>query len=348
MAQKKAYEVDGWLARPDAQIGLVLLYGPDRGLVSERAGRFAVAAGLPLDDPFSVVRLDASAGDEAGGRLLDEARMVPMFAPRRLIWLRNASNQKPLADAVAELAAAPAADALILIEAGDLKKGAPLRNAVESGPRAMALPCYADEQKSVDALIEEEMRRSGLTIGPEARNLLRASLGGDRLATRGELEKLGLYAAGAGEVMPEQVRAAVGDVSALSNDDMVDHVLAGEGKAFGALFARSVQTAQQLHPLLAAVLRQLQVLQLLRGRMEAERLSAAAAVGALRPPPFPPRRALLEKALPRWTAASLRDALTQAQTAVLESRRRPDLALAVGERALLRIAAMGTASRASA
>ncbi|TIX18960.1 MAG: DNA polymerase III subunit delta, partial [Mesorhizobium sp.] len=56
MAQKKAYEVDGWLARPDQRISIVLLYGPDRGLVAERAKAFAGKTSLSLDDPFSVVR----------------------------------------------------------------------------------------------------------------------------------------------------------------------------------------------------------------------------------------------------------------------------------------------------
>ncbi|TIR75123.1 MAG: DNA polymerase III subunit delta, partial [Mesorhizobium sp.] len=37
MAQKKGYEVDSWLARPDPAMAIVLLYGPDRGLVAERA-----------------------------------------------------------------------------------------------------------------------------------------------------------------------------------------------------------------------------------------------------------------------------------------------------------------------
>ncbi len=41
MAQKKAFEVDAWLARPDPKVAVVLLYGPDRGLVAERARAFA-------------------------------------------------------------------------------------------------------------------------------------------------------------------------------------------------------------------------------------------------------------------------------------------------------------------
>ena len=115
MAQKKAYEVDSWLARPDPKTTIVLLYGPDRGLVAERARSFAVATGLPLEDPFSVVRLDASEIDRDTGRLLDEARTVPMFSARRLLWVRNAATQKGLVDDVKALCAEPPADAIILI-----------------------------------------------------------------------------------------------------------------------------------------------------------------------------------------------------------------------------------------
>lgn len=339
MVQKKAFEVDAWLARSDSRAVIILIYGSDRGLVSERARAFAEKSKIPLDDPFSVVRIDASSGEGESGRLLDEARMVSMFSAKRLIWLRNAGSQKPLADAVAELAAAPPEDALILIEAGELKKGAPLRVAVESAPCAMALPCYGDEGKSVDALINEELRRSRLTITVDARSALRALLGGDRLATRAELEKLALYAATSKEITIADISASIGDVSASSNDEMADHVLAGEAQAFASLFARHVQAAAQLHPLLAAAARQLQTIYVLRARMEAERQSAATAIAGMKPPPFPPRRAALEKAVPRWTADAAHAALETLQSAVLESRKRPDLALAIVERTLLRLAA---------
>jgi DNA polymerase-3 subunit delta len=129
--QKKAYEVDSWLARPDPATTIVLLYGPDRGLVAERARAFAGKTGLSLDDPFSVVRMDAAETDRDDGRLIDEARTVSMFSDRRLLWVRNAGAQKRLADDIKLLAAEPPRDAIILIEAGELKKGVGLRAVVE-------------------------------------------------------------------------------------------------------------------------------------------------------------------------------------------------------------------------
>jgi DNA polymerase-3 subunit delta len=336
MAQKKAFEVDGWLKRPDKQMVIVLLYGPDRGLVSERARAFATATGLPLDDPFSVIRLDAAEIDKEPGRLLDEANTVPMFSDRRLLWLRNAGAQKNLADEVKALVSAPPRDAVILIEAGDLKKGAGLRGTVEASSVAMALPCYADETRDVDAVIEDELSKAGMTISEDARQALRRNLGGDRLATRGEIAKLVLYAHGTREIALADVEAMTGDVSGLSVDDAIDGMLEGRVDAFDAVFTRHSLNGSQAYLVLAAAMRQLQAIQLMRAGMNGR--NAAAVVAAARPPVFFSRRKTIERAVERWSVDAVQRALARLQAAVLATRRRPDLAVAIARQALLGIA----------
>lgn len=339
MAQKKAYEVDGWLARPDPAVSIVLLYGPDRGLVAERARAFAGRTGLALDDPFSVVRLDASEVERDEGRLLDEARTVPMFSDRRLLWLRNAGAQKRLADDVKLLAADPPRDAVILIEAGELKKGTGLRSIVEGARNAMALPCYGDEDKDIDTIIDEELARAKLTMTLEARRALRRNLGGDRLASRGEIEKLVLYAHGAKEIVLDDVNAMAGDVSGQSLDDAVDALLEGRIAAFDTIFTRTCQDGGgQAFQALAAAMRQFQAIHAMRAAVESGRQNAAGAVAARRPPIFFARRKLMERAVERWTSASLARALVRLRAAVLQTRQRPDLASALARQALLGIA----------
>ncbi|RWM66144.1 MULTISPECIES: DNA polymerase III subunit delta [Mesorhizobium] len=338
MAQKKGYEVDSWLARPDPRVSIVLLYGPDRGLVAERAKAFAAKTGLPLDDPFSVVRLDGSEVDRDEGRLLDEARTVPMFSDRRLLWVRNASGQKALADDVKALTSEPPRDAIILVEAGDLKKGVGLRSIVEAADIAMALPCYADEARDIDTVIDNELRKAGMSMTLEARQALRRNLGGDRLASRGEIEKLVLYAHGQAEIGLDDVKATAGDVSGLSFDDAVDALLEGKVGDFDIAFTRHCQSGGQAFLVLSSAMRQLQAIQAMRGLMETGGRNAASVVAAARPPVFFTRRKLVEKALERWNSEALGRALTRLQTAVLQTRRRPDLAVALARQALLGIA----------
>ncbi|MDX8508512.1 DNA polymerase III subunit delta [Mesorhizobium captivum] len=338
MAQKKGYEVDSWLAKPDPAIGIVLLYGPDRGLVAERAKTFATKTGLPLDDPFSVVKLDGAEVDRDEGRLLDEARTVPMFSDRRLLWVRNASGQKALADDIKALTAEPARDAVILIEAGDLKKGTGLRAIVEAAGNAIALPCYADEARDLDTVIDDELRKAGMSMTLDARQALRRNLGGDRLASRGEIEKLVLYAHGKKEIDLDDVDAMSGDVSGASFDAAVDAMLDGKVGDFDTAFTRHCQSGGHPFLVLSSAMRQLQAMQVMRGQMETGGRNAASVVAGARPPVFFSRRKLVEKTLERWNVGALGRALNRLQTAVLQTRKRPDLSEALARQALLGIA----------
>lgn len=338
MAQKKAHEVDSWLARPDPRTFLVLLYGPDRGLVAERGKAYAERTGLPLDDPFSVVKMDGADVEKGEGRLSQEARTVPMFTDRRLLWVRNAAGQKGLADEVKALLAEPPRDATILIEAGDLKKGAPLRTVVEAAEGAIALPCYADDGRDIEAVIDDELRKAGLTMALEARQALRRNLGGDRLATRAELQKLTLYAQGQAEISLEDVRSMTGDVSGQSLDDAVDAILDGRINDFDSAFARHCQAGGQPFLALSGTMRQFHALHAMRGAMEEGGRNAASVVAGARPPVFFSRRKLVERTLERWSRQSIERVLARLQNAVLQTRRRPELAPALVRQALLGIA----------
>jgi DNA polymerase III subunit delta len=338
MAQKKAFEVEAWLARPDKAASVILLYGADRGLVSERAAAFARRTGLPLQDPFAVIRFDAGELDADPGRLLDEARTISMFGGVRLIWIRGAGAQKSLADAVRILGAEALSDTIVLIEAGDLKKTAPLRVAAEISPHAMALPAYADEERTLTALIETELAAAGKRIEPEAAQLLRGSLGGDRIASRREIEKLLLYCAAKKEISLGDVCASVGDVSAVSADAAVDAAVAGGVADLDHSLTRAVEGGVHPFLILSSTIRQFQALELLRRAVDLEGRNIASAVAAAKPPVFFARRKSVEAATALWTAEAISRALDRLNTTVLETRKRPDLAVALTRQAMLSIA----------
>jgi len=339
MAQKKAHEVDSFLKRLDRAYPVVLLYGPDKGLVSERAGLFIKLTGLAQDDPFAVIRLDADDIHAEPGRLSDEANTISMFGGERLIWVRNAAGQKGLADAVAYLAKNPPVDTFILIEAGDLKKGAGLRGTVEQSASAMALPCYSDDARGIDSTIDDMLARNRLQITLDARNLLKESLGGDRLATRAELEKICLYAHGRERITIDDVRDIIGDVSATSYETIIDAMMIGNMPDFTHAFDRVIGTGSSSFLILSAAIRQFQSLQTLRYGMESEGKNAGSAVASARPPIFFARKKLVETALQRWTTQSCARAIERLQRTVLESRRNSALAIPVIRQSLIALAA---------
>ncbi|MFN6942143.1 MAG: DNA polymerase III subunit delta [Parvibaculum sp.] len=337
MAQKKAHEVDGWLARPPGAFPIVLIYGPDRGLVSERATLFVRQAGFQADDPFSVTRFDAGELEGDPGRLMDEANTVAMFADRRLIWIKGAGAHKALGATLKDLCANPPAATIILVEGGDLKKGAPIRAAIEQGSAGMALPCYVDQARAIDGIIDEVLARDGLTIAADARQALKASLGGDRLASRSEIEKLALYARSDGRIEVAHVTEVIGDVSAKSLDDATDAILVGDIAAFDRAYSGWVNAGNAPFQLVSAVMRQFQQLEMLRMAVDGGG-SAASAVGAAKPPIFFSRRNTVERAVQRWTAAAIARGLDRLQATVLAMRTRAQLDEPTARQALLALA----------
>lgn len=261
-----------------------------------------------------------------------------MFADQRLIWVKGAGNQKALIADVTSLISAPPSEAIVLIEAGDLRKGSALRTAVERAGNAIALPCYADDGRGVDAVIDEVLGSAGLSIALEARQLLKANLGGDRLATRGELEKLALYCEGKSEITAEDIRLLTGDVSGLSADEAVDAVITGRFREFDSAFQRYLSAGNSPFLVLAATLRQIHTLQLMRGLMDGKGQSAAAAVASARPPIFFSRRKTVESALARWSGKALQNAAERLQAAILRTRQKPPLASAIARQALIALA----------
>src|ERR1019366_1666769 len=111
-------EIDAFLARPDPGRPIILLYGPDAGLVHERADALLASA---VDDPTDPLSLGRLAGDELAAepsRLVDEAMTIPLFGGRRAIRIRAGSRS--FASGIDTLADSLLKDCRIVIEAGEL------------------------------------------------------------------------------------------------------------------------------------------------------------------------------------------------------------------------------------
>ena len=213
--------VDRVLSTPDLAVRVVLIYGEDEGLVAERAERFIKA--VAGDDPLARVRLEPETLSDDPGRLADEAHAIPMFGGRRAIALRVAGNRRIEASVEAVLEAPPV-DAWVVITAGDLRKDSPLLKLLEPHAGAAVIRSFADAERDLDRVIDEEMKSAGLTIAADAKAALRELIGGDRRMSRSEVAKLGLYAAGRGTVTLDDVRATSGDVSAFEVDEVLDAI----------------------------------------------------------------------------------------------------------------------------
>ena len=221
----KTGEADRFADKPPASLKAALFFGPDQGLVHERAERLAKTVVEDLSDPFRVADLDESALTSDGARLFDEAAAISMLGGRRVIRIRSAGNG--LAKLFEAFLDDSAGDALVVVEGGDLQKSATLRKVFEEADNAAAVQCYGDTAQTLPGVVRDTLKTFGLTISAEALDDAVSRLGSDRGITRRELEKLALYSHGQKSVGIEDVRATMGDEAEVRVDEVMD--AAGEG-----------------------------------------------------------------------------------------------------------------------
>jgi DNA polymerase-3 subunit delta len=333
MVALKAAEVESFMARPDPGKPIVLVFGPDAGLVGERAAALVRSCVDDPSDPFGLAILEGDTLAEMPERLVEEAHTVPLFGGRRAILVKAGSRNFTTAVERA-VGAPPETDCRIIIEAGDLKRGAPLRSLCERAPIVAALPCYADSARDLLRLIDEEMRRAGMAITPNARTLLASLIGGDRRASRSEIEKLTLYALGRSRIDVGDVMAVVADATTPAVDSLIDAAFAGWASDVEINFGKVQSSGVSASTITAAFVRQTATLHLLRLAVE----SGASIDEVLRrttPAVHFTRVRAVRAALEIWTSNRLERLIAQLGETSLQVRKNSKLAYAIVRRALL-------------
>jgi DNA polymerase-3 subunit delta len=194
---KQAREIDRFLSAPEAHLRGTVIYGPDPGLVSERADALSAKITARPNDPFDVALVED--GDLAAGseRLYGELRAVSMMGGRRLVRLRLGSGSGAIEGAAAEALAQHLQgefnpDAFLLIEAGELKRGSPLIMAA-AHKRCVLIVCYQDSAADLIALIRGQLAKDRLGLDADALERFAARVPPDRFLARQEIERLALF-----------------------------------------------------------------------------------------------------------------------------------------------------------
>ncbi|MGL4439433.1 MAG: DNA polymerase III subunit delta [Bosea sp. (in: a-proteobacteria)] len=338
MVAIKAHEAERVLASRDPGIGVYLLYGPDHGLVGERAEHLARTTVADPSDPFQLIRMDGSGLSSDPLRLVDEANTIGLFGDRRTIWVA-VGTKFPLS-AIEPILASPADKTIVVLEAGDLAKTNPLRLAIERSRTGLAIPCYGDDVRSLDMVIDSVLREHGITIERDARQTLISRIGGDRRVSRREIEKLAIYVGDNRKAQLRDVEEIVGDASARDIDDIIDSVFGGAVREFDQAFQRLLTAGEDPGVVLGFVLRHAQALLIARQGIELGASTVSDAVGSMRGVAYPRRRAV-EAALNRWPSPQLIPAITSLHAATAQVRFNPGLSSELATRALWNIALTG-------
>lgn len=224
-----------------SSLAAALIYGADEGLVIER-GRALIK--LRAGEGVEIVKLNPAELKDDPARLSDELSSVSLFGDVRAVHCTDATDK--ITDLLKSLLAeGKTFGNFLLVTAGNLPAKSKLRQLFEKHPTCPALPCYQDDERGVQVLAATTFSENGITIDRDAMQYLVSHLGSDRAVSRGELEKLVLYAGDEKKLSLEDVQLLVGDSSARAMDELIQYACSGDIPRADALLQRMSEEGVQ-------------------------------------------------------------------------------------------------------
>lgn len=335
MATLRPGEVDRWLAKAPGGTRIVLLFGPDEGLVRLRAQKLLMTLLGPEPDAMAKVELDAETLQADPGRLLDEANAMNMFGGQRVVLVRQAgrlskSAWQPVLDG-------PSPEAYILLLGDDLAKSAPLRNAAESSAQVMAVACYPPDPDDRLRDFEQKARSLQIRIESEARLLLLERLGADQGVSEQELDKLLLYCSGQESISGQDVEDVLADTSAGTGAHVIDLAFGGDMERVESEAARAFRDGVSPAGLIALALQHCLMLERLRSAKVDGHYETAIKHERL----FFRRLDRIRRQTDHWTERQLARALEILTSAQRQGRQSHQLEEVIAVRALWSVALAG-------
>ncbi|MEQ9814681.1 MAG: DNA polymerase III subunit delta [Azospirillaceae bacterium] len=313
----------------------MLIYGPDNGLVAERA-RVLVSRVLgAAPDPMAIVDLDTSTISKDKARLFDEVMALSLMRGDRVVRVRDAGDS--VSESVSSVLESASAGHLVVLLAGDLAPRSRLRSLAEKAANAAAIPCYRPEGAGIAELVDRLAREAGKRLEPEAAAYLGQRLAADHLLARREVEKLVTYAGEAGTITLADAQVAIGDSAEDTLDDVVMAAGLGDLAALDRGLDRLAGDGVAAVTLLRAGQRHFGRLQQALAAVAAGRTIEDAMKG-LRPPVFFKQVPAFRRQLSQWSPAGVADALDRLVDAEAAAKRTGQPADLLAQRVLLGIA----------
>lgn len=333
-----------FVAAPTAEIRAVLVYGPNRALVSEYVRSLADQALSGTDDPFALTRLNEDEVRKDKARLDEALSAQSLLGGPGVVWLRadNESANDAILHALSELEAGKPF-AYLVIEGGDLAGKGKLVAAFEAARAAAAIACYEETEAERAAFLRGLIDAEGVPLSSDARELFISEAHPDRAIMRGELEKIALFAHGLGRPVEPHDLA---ELSAVEVENGIDDATSA------ATAGRVAQTLSALDgvgttggiTLLKALERRL--LRLLEARTLVDGgVSPADAGDRLKPRVFWKERDAFAGQVRLWSAPRLQEALNVLWAAELRAKSAGAPQDAIAAAAFRRVAEIAAGAR---
>lgn len=336
----QARQIDGFLKSPDKSARAILVYGPDQGLVKERAKIIGLTIATDLNDPFNAAHLTGEMIESDPSRFFDEVNALSLMGGARLIRITDVDN-KFAAHLKDWLKSNPADGSVVVIEGGVLGPRDALRKHCEEAINAASLPCYVPDERDMANFIRDQVKEQGKTIDNDAMAFLARALRGDRDVARMEIEKCCLYVGSSqNQITLSNAQASCGETGDQGLDDLIDATFNHDPLRSLGIFRRIIDEGTDIIVVERSLQNHIRRLHQVKIDIEENGQSIEIAMKKLQPPVFFKQEDKFKSQINKFSSAYLRKILARLSEIEGETKRTGTPSKTLMSDALLKLASL--------
>jgi len=333
-------QIDPFLKNPDPKMRAILVYGPDQGLVKERAEILGKKVVADLNDPFNAAHLTGDIIEDDQARFFDEVNAQSLMGGMRLVRI-TAPGSKFAVALKDWLKSNPNDETLVVIEGGDLRPRDALRKICEEADNATAIPCYIQDERDMGRFLRELLTEKNRAAANDAIAWLGIALKGDRGRARMEIEKLDLYKGNdTTPITIAEAQEACGDSGSQNIDDLLYAATGRNPQKAIATYNKLLAEDTELIIILRSLQNHVRRLHQVKAKMDDQSLPIEAAMKGLQPPIFFKVEDMFKSQVNKFPSTVLRKMLARLNEIEAETKRTGTPSQTLVAETILKLASM--------
>ena len=314
----KSYEIE---KNPSKFLGynFFLLYGENRGLKKDirEAIKLAVNRYDTNLEFLSIYENDITENEES---FYNSIYSGSLFASKKIITVHNVTDK--IIKQVKDIVDRYPKNVFIIISAEILEKKSKLRNFFETNIKTLCIPCYLDNDKSLEIIAINKLKKNNIILSRECINLLIEKSNNDRDNLKNEIEKIKSFSLNKKKIEIEEIKSIINFSGEYKSDSFINECLCGNIPQYKKMLSELYSSAVNQIFLLRILANKIQRLLKMK-ELESDYDNIDSLLIASKPPIFWKEKPMIKKQLTIWNSNTLKTVISEINHTELLCKKNP-------------------------
>jgi len=314
----KSYEIEKKI--PDlSKHNLLLLYGENIGLKKDIRSKIKIDLNKKEQD-IEILSFYENEIIDNEDDFYNSIYSGSLFSNKKMITINNGSDK--ILKLIEDIYIKYPENLILIIFSEILERKSKLRIFFEKSSTALCVPCYADNNKSLETILTSELRKNNITISRESINLLIDKSNNDRNNLRNEIEKIKAYSLNKKNLSVEEIKSIANFSGEYKSDSLINECLNGDinqyKKIVSELYVNTVNYVFFLRILYNKIQKLLSIKKLENSTKDIDVL-----ISSFKPAIFWKEKPIIKKQLSIWNQEDLKEITNKINEIELSCKKNP-------------------------